>query len=161
MPELEFVVGIAELKVAESPCRLNAFGLGSCVGITIYDRLKKIGGLAHVMLPSSRLYTKSSFVGKFADTAIEALIDEMLRLGCKPSDMDSKLIGGANMFPDITQKSVSIGLRNVAAAREKLGEKGIPILSTDVGGVQGRSAFFFLEDGRVEIRKMNQSLYSI
>jgi chemotaxis protein CheD len=156
MAEENWVVGIAEVKVAQSPQRLMAYGLGSCVGVMIYDRQAKTGGLAHVMLPSSRLYSQTPFPGKFADTAIETLVMEMEKIGCQRDRLFSKIAGGANMFPSIVQSSVPIGLRNVSAAREKLREWGIPILAEQVGGTQGRTVIFDLAEGQVEIRQLNQ-----
>lgn len=157
MPEKDWMVGIAEYKVAQSPDRLVAYGLGSCVAVSLYDRNNKIGGLAHVMLPSSRAYSKFFIKGKYADTAIEALIEEMLLFGADLTAIQAKLVGGANMFVSIAQQTVAIGLRNVSAAREKLFEIKIPILSEEVGGAQGRTILFSADDGRIEIRKLNKS----
>jgi|SRR5581483_3781668 len=155
MAEEICAVGIAEYMVGRSPGKLVAYGLGSCVGVMLYDRVKKAGGLAHVMLPSSRLYEKIPFPAKFADTAIEALLKEMKTIGCSEEKIISKIVGGANMFAPLSSNSIPIGLRNISAVREKLLEKGIPLVAEEVGGTQGRTVTFDLEDGRVEIRKLN------
>jgi len=156
MAEKDFAVGIAEYKITFSPDRLLAYGLGSCVGVTVYDRKKKIGGLAHVMLPSSRLHSSNPILGKYADTAINALLTEMTERGCNLQELEAKLIGGANMFEAIVHQPVPVGLRNVAASREKLMEMGVPVVAEDVGGSQGRTIIFSLIDGRVEIRRLTQ-----
>ncbi len=156
MAEETLVVGIAEYKVTHSPKKLMAYGLGSCVGVILYDLRAKVGGLAHIMLPSSRLYTQKATPGKFADTAIDVLVSEMESLGCHQMDLFSKIVGGANMFSSISQNPIPIGLRNVSAVREKLQERGIPILAEQVGGGQGRTVIFDIASGRVEIRKLNQ-----
>lgn len=156
MGEKEWVVGMAEFKVARSPDRLVAYGLGSCVGVALYDPVLRIGGLSHFMLPTSRLHPEISVPGKYADTSIEALLEEMKKEGALLGGLAAKLVGGANMFSSIVQSAFPVGARNVAAAREKLAEKKIPIVGEEVGGGQGRTLFFSLEDGKVEIRKYNK-----
>ena len=90
---------MAEYKAAKSPATLITLGLGSCVGVVLYDSLTKVGGLAHVMLPDSNLSSKKEYnPGKFADTAIDALIQDMLGLGVDRSNIISKIAGGAQMF---------------------------------------------------------------
>ncbi len=156
MGEESRVVGIAEIIVSQSPQRLMAYGLGSCVGVALYDATSKTGGMAHVMLPSSRLHSSETHPGKYADTAISVLVAEMENAGCRRKNMAAKIVGGANMFSDIIQSGVPIGLRNVSAVRQKLEELGIPIAAEEVGGTKGRTMIFTLEDGRVEIRRLNQ-----
>ncbi len=156
MPERDWNVGIAEVRTARSPDFLAAYGLGSCVAVTLYDAKNKVGGLAHVMLPSSRLQEIAVTPGKFADTGIEALWTMLLSAGADPEALRAKLTGGANMFTALAYQAVPIGTRNVVAAREKLAQKGIPILGEEVGGAQGRTILFSLADGRVEVRKLNK-----
>ena len=158
MPEKEWAVGIAEIKTARNPDRLTAYGLGSCVGISLYDRQNKVGGLAHVMLPSSLLYSQATIPGKYADTAIDALLKALLEEGADLNLLEAKLVGGANMFTSIIPQAVPIGMRNVSASRDKLLEKGIPVLAEETGGSHGRTIFFSLSDGRMEIRKLNQPI---
>jgi chemotaxis protein CheD len=158
MGEENQAVGIAEIKVSQSPNRLMAYGLGSCVGVTLYHPSSKIGGLAHVMLPSSRLHSSDTPAGKYADTGITALVQEMEKAGCRRKDLVAKIVGGANMFSDISQAALPIGLRNVSAVRQKLAEMGIPIAGEEVGGTRGRTMIFNLNDGGVEIRRLNQAV---
>ena len=155
------VVGIAEFRTAGNPGSLMAYGLGSCVGVTLYDRRSRIGGLAHIMLPSSRLFNKKPVPGKFADTAIEAVLRELSEKGADVNALEAKITGGANMFEGIKIEAVPIGLRNVSAARAKLRENGVHIVAEDVGGIHGRTILFTLEDGRLEIRKLNQPAFYI
>ena len=156
MAESDLAVGIAELKSASVSGRLVAYGLGSCVGVTLYDRFKKIGGLAHIMLPSSRMHSQVSVPGKYADTAVAALLEILGREGADLKNLEAKLVGGANMFISITHQAVPIGMRNVSAVRDQLGLNGIKVKGEDIGGAQGRTIFFSLEDGKIEIRKLNQ-----
>lgn len=161
MGEENQVVGIAEYAVAVPPQRLAALGLGSCVAVVLYDPDAQVGGLAHVMLPSSRLHSEVKVPGKFADTALDALVAGMEKAGGRRRFLRAKIIGGANMFPTVATSPVPIGLRNVNAARLKLQELGVPVVAEEVGGTQGRTLVFYVEDGRVEIRTLNQNTRSI
>jgi chemotaxis protein CheD len=156
MAEKEWAVGIAEVKVAQFPDSFVAYGLGSCVGVTLYDRIKKNGGLAHVMLPSSVLFSRGFVPGKYADTAVDQLVQELKALGSASDRLEAKLVGGANMFKNIVSHPVPIGVRNGTAVREKLRTLSIPIVGEDLGGEFGRTIQFSLEDGRIKIKKLNQ-----
>jgi len=147
-------VGMAEYKAAKSPYSLITLGLGSCVGVTLYDNLTKVGGLAHVMLPDSTLSGKKDYnPGKFADTAIDVLIEEMLKLGASKNRMVSKIAGGAQMFQIKSENNImQIGKRNVEAVRNKLNQLNIRIVAEDVEGNYGRTIEFFCEDGRLAVR---------
>ena len=148
-------VNISEIKVMESPAILSCVGLGSCVGVTLYDPKKKIGGLAHIMLPDSRASKKNINIGKFADTAIEWMIQEMLKNGATLKGLQAKIFGGANMFPDLTsQPQLMIGERNVKAIRAILKEYSIPLLAKDIGGSVGRTIYFETETGLVIVRML-------
>ncbi len=142
-------VGVAQFKVGENPSMLRTI-LGSCVGICIYDRNKKIGGLAHILLPKNQGEGKEE---KYADSAIPLLVKELLRRGCTKEFMSAKIAGGASMFK--FQSSVSlgqIGNNNVEMTKKVLEEQGIPIVAEDVGGNSGRVIDFFLEDGRLKVK---------
>ncbi|WP_059034363.1 chemotaxis protein CheD [Tepidanaerobacter syntrophicus] len=145
---------MAEYKAAKSPYSLITLGLGSCVGVTLYDNLTKVGGLAHVMLPDSTLSGKKDYnPGKFADTAIDVLIEEMLKLGASKNRMVSKIAGGAQMFQIKSENNImQIGKRNVEAVRNKLNQLNIRIIAEDVEGNYGRTIEFFCEDGRLAVR---------
>lgn len=145
---------MAEYKAAKSPYSLITLGLGSCVGVTLYDNLTRVGGLAHVMLPDSTLSGKKDYnPGKFADTAIDVLIEEMLKLGASKNRMVSKIAGGAQMFQIKSENNImQIGKRNVEAVRNKLNQLNIRIIAEDVEGNYGRTIEFFCEDGRLAVR---------
>jgi chemotaxis protein CheD len=156
MDEADQLVGMADGKVGRGGGRLVAYGLGSCVGVALYDPLEKTGGLAHVMLPSSLSFPKSKERFKFADRAIEELLTEMARQGARKNRVTAKLVGGANMINVLAGQAVPIGLRNVMAARAKCLEAGLRVEAEDVGGTRGRTLFFSLADGRIQIRMLNQ-----
>jgi len=143
-------IGIADIAVSTSPHILRTI-LGSCVGICIYDPQIKAGGLAHIMLPTSK--KSSNNLKKYADTAIPFMIDEMIKLGSNKTRMVVKLTGGATMFKHMENSLAGdIGLNNINSARGVLSNLGIPILSEDVGGDYGRTIDFYLETGVVKIK---------
>lgn len=146
-------VGIAELKAAKSPTNLSSAGLGSCVGICLFDPAAKIGGLAHIMLPDSTQARNSDNKAKFANTAVGVLIAEMLKLGALKNRIVAKIAGGAQMFifRDTTD-FMQIGERNIEATKNALKKEQIPLLTQDVGGNYGRSIELCTATGKLYIR---------
>ena len=144
------LVGIGELAVARPPTILAALGLGSCVGLTLYDPVKQIGGLAHIMLPASPQPTRFPPSARFADQALALLMTRMLEAGAHRERLEAKIIGGARMFVSLTDQG--IGQRNIKALRHLLHQQGIPLVATDVGGQWGRSIEFDLHTGLVRVR---------
>ena len=149
MTESSVKVKMAEYGVVEAPDQLITIGLGSCVGITLYDKYKKIGGMVHIMLPENRKGLKPA---KYADTGIPLLIEEMEKLGAKKNHLKAKIAGGAKMF-SVTSKdsTLNVGQRNVIKVKEVLKDLGIRILGEDTGANYGRTMKFFTDDGRVLI----------
>ena len=148
-------VGMADLKVACHPSVLTTLGLGSCVGIALYDRKKKIVGLAHVMLPSSKITSSITNRAKFADTGISDLVKEMISLGTDQRNLVAKIAGGAQMFAFTSaSETMKIGFRNSEATRLILAEMNIPIISDDTGGNFGRTIEISSEDGRLMVRSI-------
>lgn len=147
-------VGIADMGVAMSPNTLRTI-LGSCIGICIYDPKMKIGGLSHIMLPSSK--KPSNNLKKYADTAIPLMIDEMIKLGADQQRLIAKLAGGATMFK-YTDNSLmgEIGKNNILSVREILGSLRIPIVSEEVGGDYGRTIDFYLETGELKVKSIGK-----
>lgn len=146
-------VGMADYKATKLPGVLITFGLGSCVGIALYDKATKVSGLAHVMLPSSKEIKNNSNKAKFADTGIDSLIDEMVKLGARKSSIVAKIAGGAQMFSFSSQNDMlRIGERNAIASKEKLKEHRIRILAEDTGGNFGRTIELNTETGELQIK---------
>ena len=155
-------VGMADLKVVTYPDALTTLGLGSCVGICLYDSTTKITGMAHIMLPSSKAIRKNENIAKFADTAIDELIIQMEKLGARKSRFIAKIAGGAQMFAFSSQSdTMKIGERNADAVREILSNYGIPIRSDDTGGNFGRTIEFFSEDGKLIIKTAGKGIKEV
>ncbi len=146
-------VGMADLKVSKSPEVLSTLGLGSCIGICLWDPSTKVAGLAHIMLPSSEAIRNNTNRAKFADTAIEDMVNEMVSKGASKRRLVGKIAGGAKMFAFSTSNStMNIGEKNANAVREILKGMGIMIKADDTGGNFGRTIEFFSEDGSLLIK---------
>ncbi|MBL4938023.1 chemotaxis protein CheD [Clostridium sp. YIM B02515] len=155
----EIKVGIADLNIALSPDRLITVGLGSCIGIALFDKTRGIGGLAHIMLPDSKLFNAVNNPNKFADLAIPALIERMEKLGAIRRNIKAKIAGGASMF-NFSDKSMmmDVGNRNSAAVKTVLQQLSIPIIGEDVGGNKGRTMIFDTLNGIVQIRTVGMGI---
>lgn len=146
-------VGMAEVKFALAPDKLLTAGLGSCIGICIYDKQCKLGVLAHIMLPSSTQAKVPFNKAKFADTAIEMAVTEMEKRGAKNNRMIAKIAGGAQMFKLSNESSImKIGERNAVSVEEVLDKYGIYIAARDTGGNYGRTIIFDPDSGDLCVR---------
>lgn len=155
-------VGMADLNVSRHPGILTTMGLGSCVGIALYDTCTRVIGLAHIMLPSSLQAKNRSNIAKFADTAIVKLVNEMEKLGARKANMVAKLAGGAQMFAfNVSTDMMSIGFRNAIASKEILKELGIPIVSEDTGGNYGRTIELYSDTGKLKIKTIGYGIKEI
>lgn len=142
-------VGVAQLKTSASPVILRTI-LGSCVGICIYERIKRIGGLAHILLPNC---TDTSNPEKYADTAIKILVDRLIKDGGKKEFMSAKIAGGSAMFKfDSNVALGQIGDRNIEETKKVLAALGIPLVDEDVKGNTGRVIDFYLDDGHMKVK---------
>ncbi|MCG1020672.1 chemotaxis protein CheD [Sutcliffiella horikoshii] len=163
MQELATVVkvGIAEMGIAIAPQLIRTSGLGSCVGVVIFDAITKTAGMVHVMLPDSSLSRLTDInVDKYADTGIVHLVESLLLKGLKPYSMKAKIAGGAQMFQfsSPTSEMMRIGPRNVEAVKEKLAALHIPLISEDCGGNNGRTIEFNPENGKLMIKTVNKGV---
>lgn len=150
-------VGMADLKVCKYPDSLTTLGLGSCVGVALYDPLTKVSGLLHCMLPDSTSIRNNSNPAKFADTGIDELIKEMVEQGANRSRLVAKIAGGAQMFAmKTTNDTLRVGERNAAAAKEKLKEYNIRLLAEDCGLNYGRTVEFYSETGDYIIKAVGK-----
>ena len=126
--------------------------LGSCVGVIVRDRERGVAGLAHVMLPY-RLRAGDP-PGKYADSAIPALLAGLESRGARRASLQAWLVGGARMFPVENDGLGSIGGRNVEESRRLLAESGVPVVREDVGGSYGRTVTFNATTASLDIRTL-------
>ena len=156
MPEL-VKVGMADYKVGCAPATLISYGLGSCIGISIYDPQTKIGGLLHIMLPDSKQSRATDNPAKFADTGIPLMLDEVLKMGASRSRLVAKMAGGAQMFAFANATDVMrVGSRNVAASKEILQKLGIRLVGEDTGANYGRTVQIDLTNGVYTVKTIDK-----
>lgn len=154
-------VGMADYQIAKRPDALTTLGLGSCIGICLYDRTTGIIGMAHIMLPSSKAVVRSVSEGiniaKFADTAIPSLINEMIRNGVRRTNLVAKIAGGARMFAyTSTNDLMRVGERNADMCKLILKGLNIPLVAEDTGGTFGRTIELYSEDGSLLIKAIGK-----
>ena len=152
-------VGMADLNVCKAPDMITTLGLGSCIGIAVYDPVVKIGGLAHIMLPDSTQMRNNSNIAKFADTGIEELIKRVMAAGANKRRLVAKIAGGAKMFQVSGLSTIgNVGDRNAEASRIKLKQLGIPLLAEDTGLNYGRTVELYPATGEFYIKAVGKSL---
>ena len=153
-------VGMADLKICKAPDALTTIGLGSCIGIALYDPTTKISGLAHIMLPDSTAIRNNTNIAKFADTGIQKLYDDMLKAGANKSRLVAKIAGGAKMFEiaGSSQSSINVGQRNAEASKAKLKALGIRLVAEDTGLNYGRTVELYSETGDYYIKAVGKDV---
>ncbi|MCE1254712.1 MAG: chemotaxis protein CheD [Anaerolineae bacterium] len=149
-------IGLAELKISRNPDDvLVAFGLGSCLGIGMYDPLLHLGGMLHAVLPLNN--DSKAEHSKYVDSGILMLLDMMIQAGAQKQRLITKVAGGANMLNVSSLSSTfDIGNRNIDAAKVTFDKLGIRPKSEEVGGKIGRTVRLYIADGRYTIRMMGE-----
>jgi chemotaxis protein CheD len=157
-PPLEVRVKVADYAVRRGDQVIATIGLGSCVAIALYDRATRTGGLAHILLPNQAMSRETANPAKFPETIVPLMLEEMRALGAGPAArISAKIVGGASMFGQLVAGSgINVGERNVAATREVLAAAGVSIVGEDTGLDYGRSVYFHLADGRLEVRSLKK-----
>ncbi|WP_096154615.1 MULTISPECIES: chemotaxis protein CheD [Bacillus] len=156
-------VGIAEANIVTPPKIIRTSGLGSCVGLVLFDIKKQVAGMVHVMLPESSLArTEGINKCKYADTGVEFLLETLLMNGASRRNLQAKMAGGAEMFRfSSTNDTLRIGPRNVQAVKERLRSFQIPLVSEDCGGNSGRTIEFDPSTGKLMIKTVNKGIHYI
>lgn len=152
-------VGMADLNICRAPDMITTLGLGSCIGIALYDPVLKLGGLAHIMLPDSTKMKNNTNIAKFADTGIDELVRRMTAEGASMRRLVAKIAGGAKMFEVSGVSEVgNIGARNAEASRQKLKDLGIPLLAEDTGLNFGRTVELYCDTGEFHIKSVGKEM---
>lgn len=150
-------VGMADLKTAKAPDSLTTLGLGSCIGLTLYDPVAKIGGLVHYMLPDSTKLKNNTNIAKFGDTGIKELYNQVVALGANPRRLVAKIAGGAKMFEVSGLSNVgNVGERNAEEAILMLKELKVPLVAQDTGLNYGRTVVLNCENGDYLIKSVGK-----
>ena len=151
-----FEVTMGNVVVAGAPHTVSCQGLGSCVALILYDTSRKVGGVAHVMMPDSNGSHAWNRPYQYAGVATIFLLKKLEAQGAIREDIVAKMVGGASMFTNDGSSEPTIGERNIASIRHILGEEGIPLVAKDVGGNYGRSIQLHLDSGKVTIMSIGK-----
>lgn len=156
-------VGIADMNVAVAPQLIRTVGLGSCVGVVVYDSQVSVAALAHVMLPDSSLAKgRAENPAKYADSAIIGLLELLKQEGSSGKGLKAKMAGGAQMFKSANMNEITrIGPRNVEAVKRQLRRFRIDLVAADVGGSSGRTIDFDTEKETLHIRTVYKGVKEI
>lgn len=145
----KFYLHAGHLYAASEPTEIITI-LGSCVSVCLFDAARGVGGVNHFMLPGESP-TPSP---RYAKNAVDMLLAQLAALGARRSRIQAKLFGGASVLKIATESHHDLGGRNIEAARIKLAEERIPVVSEDVGGIRGRKLVFSTADGTVLVRQV-------
>ena len=161
-PRKALVVGVADMVVSNDPsAELVTYSLGSCLGIAIYDPVKKVGGLLHIMLPESRIDSAkaASAPFMFVDTGVPRLFHSVYNLGAERQRLVVKVAGGAQL---LDEKGIfNIGERNFRSLTALMAQNGLAIHAQDVGGMISRTMRLDLTNGAVTIKPPGNNIYSL
>ncbi|MDH7593628.1 MAG: chemotaxis protein CheD [Methanomicrobiales archaeon] len=150
-------IGLGELHIGSEP--MVCIGIGSCVALIIHDRERSIGGMAHVMLPSSG--ANNGKPGKYADTAVNAILSSFGDRVSKNGNLLAKIAGGACMFNTFSHR-LNIGERNIECIKTNLQKHRLKLVAEDTGGTCGRTIYYYPEkNGRVFVRRADGSTLTL
>lgn len=144
---------IAEIRIARAPDTLVTV-VGSCIGLCLWDKTNKTGGLVHLMLPESNGNALGE-AGKYVDTGVSALLEKMEKTGCERKNLIAKIYGGASMFFNAAKTSaINVGEKNRIQVKKHLELFRIRITEEETGGTAGRKILFCVSDGKVDVRTL-------
>ena len=152
-PKANLVAGIGDLVASnDSGAELVTYSLGSCIGVTLYDPGRRVGGLFHAMLPDSGLNPAKAQASPcmFVDTGFAQLWRSVRNLGARPDQLIIKVAGAAQFLAD--QNLFNIGERNLRALEQVLAEHQLPLAALAVGGNSSRTIRLSLATGRLAIQ---------
>ena len=152
-------VGMADLNICKAPDAITTLGLGSCIGVVLYDMRTKICGMVHVMLPDSTAIKTNDNPAKFADTGIRDLLALLAKQGVNKSSLLAKIAGGAQMFAFSSNNDLlRVGQRNAEAVKKVLAGYGIRLVAEDCGANYGRTIEFYPETSELYIKAIGKDL---
>lgn len=150
------IIGMAELGVVKAPQHIATLGLGSCVGVVLYDKMNKIGGMVHIVMPDSGK-RPDVLRAKFADTGVDELLQQMLKAGANRRMIVAKLAGGAHMFGGVSRNdALRVGERNAYNSKIAILKLKIPILAEDLGGSYGRTIELDPDNGMLMVKTVGK-----
>lgn len=151
MEELK-LVQIGECHVTAEPDTILETCLGSCVGVTIYDPVRHIGGMCHILLPDGPKEKKNNNPATYATTAIPLLLKKFEELGGNRKNAVVAIAGGASITKGCAVSDLNIGKRNLLAVMDAIKKEGLTVSYQQIGGNLGRVMRLKLRNGQIYIR---------
>ena len=161
-PRKTFVVGVADMATSnDATAEIVTYSLGSCLGVTIYDPVKKIGGLLHLMLPDSTIdpVKANTMPYMFVDTGVPRLFHAAYNLGADRGRIIVKVAGGSQLLD--SAGIFNIGFRNIERFKKLITQQGLAIHSNDTGGFASRTLRLDLTNGNTTIKSPGVDIYQI
>lgn len=149
------IIGIAELVVSRDPeDLLITYALGSCLGFSVHDPVAGVGGLVHLMLPTSQLDPQRAAVNpeRFVDTGVPALFKTCYKMGARKERMIAKVAGGASMIGNGRPDSFQTGRRNIVTLKKLLWKNGVFLKAEETGGNLSRTISLQVGTGEVVLK---------
>ncbi len=156
---MDRIVGIGAMATSRDPNDvITTYSLGSCIGLTLYDPVARVGGMVHTMLPLSKMEPEKAKVKPemFTDTGVMRLLQHLLDMGAKKARLEAKIAGASTLLDD--KKMFRIGERNYAVVRKLLWKNEIMIKGEECGGSKSRTLVLYMADGRTVIRSQRQEV---
>jgi len=161
--DVNISVGLGEIHVSGDPdAVLICYGLGSCIAVSAFDPVAKVGAMAHIVLPVSNNGANALLPAKFADRGIPLTVEKMEKAGARRSRIVIKIAGGAKMLHGVKAGSVlDIGERNIVAVQEAIRTIGLTIQAQDIRGDWGRCLWLYIASGLTRVRTAEQRIIDL
>jgi chemotaxis protein CheD len=148
-------VAPGEHEITAAKDEIVATVLGSCISVCMRDATIGVGGLNHFLLPKNNGSADASAGERYGDTAMEVLINGLLKRGAKRGNLEAKVFGGARVLSGATM--LAIGDGNIAFVEDFLKREGIPVVSKDVGGTRSRRIHYQPATGRAWVQHVQSA----
>ena len=145
-------IHIGEIYASSKPAVIETI-LGSCVSVCMFDKKTKVGGMNHILLPGKADLGNFDGAARYGINAMEMLINNLMKHGAKRKNLKAKIFGGAHIIQSL-QLDNSPGLKNISFVENFMRIEGIPIVSRDTGGVNGRRIHFHTHSGDVYLKTL-------
>lgn len=150
------VVGVGELAISNNrDASISTYALGSCIAVAAYDSQTRSGGIIHIMLPDSSLSPDKAQrqPAMFADTGLPLLLQRLNEFNVERRNLRAFVAGGASIISG--SDMFKVGERNIEAVKKAVTSLALPVIKTDIGGVNNRSLQLALETGTVMLKTVH------
>ena len=148
----EVSIHIGELYASRKPAVIHTL-LGSCVAVCLFDPIRRIGGMNHILLPGNGDKKPFSDSIRYGINAMELLINMIMNLGGKRSRLVAKAFGGGHILSGISEEN-GPGQKNIRFVLEFLKVEGINLISQNLGGYDSRRIYFHTDTGDVFLKRI-------